>query len=133
MRWGELGGYVDQLSWSLCHLHCSAAAAAGHDCNRLADSPLPPLTVAAAESRLTPRTVYFFLSRNWTSAAAGTRSVCPVSFPSCLIAMHTSAIAATAIKSNATHLKPGSTMPPTPQLVIDEQWTVPALYYMRPS
>jgi len=42
---------------ALYHLHCSAAAAAGRDCNRPADLPPPPLTAEAAESRLTPRTV----------------------------------------------------------------------------
>ena len=36
---------------------CSAAAAAGRDCNPLAYLPLPPLTAAvAAESHLTPLT-----------------------------------------------------------------------------
>jgi len=52
--------------WTSCpghapyRLHCSVAAAAGRDCNRPTDSPPPPLTAAAAESRLTPRSVYFF-------------------------------------------------------------------------
>ena len=35
---------------------CSAAAAAGRDCNRPADFALPPLTAVAAEFRLTPLT-----------------------------------------------------------------------------
>jgi len=56
MKWGELGGYVDQLPGSFYHLHCSAAAVAGRDCNRPADLPPPPLTESAAESRLTPLT-----------------------------------------------------------------------------
>jgi len=46
--------------WTSCLGHstaCNAAAAAGRDCNRPADLPLPPLTAAvAAESRLTPLT-----------------------------------------------------------------------------
>ena len=53
MRWGELGGYVDQLPGSLYRLRSSAATVAGHDC-RLAP---PPLTAAAAECHLTPQTI----------------------------------------------------------------------------
>ena len=44
------------LMWTSCLGHstaCSAAAAAGHDCNRPADLPLPALTVVATEFRLT--------------------------------------------------------------------------------
>ena len=59
--------------WTSCLGHstaCSAAAAAGCDCNRLADLPLPPLTAVAAESRLTPLTFYYFSVTTGTSAAA---------------------------------------------------------------
>jgi len=38
--------------WTSCLGHstaCSAAAATGHDCNRPADLPLPPLTAVAAD------------------------------------------------------------------------------------
>jgi len=61
----------------------------------------------------------FFSVATRTSAAVATRSICPVPFPSRLITTHTSAIAAAASKSNATHLKPGSTTP-----TARRRWTV---------
>jgi len=60
--------------WTSCLGHstaCSAAAAAGRDCNRPADFPLPPLTAAvAAESHLTPLTSEYFSVTTGMSAAA---------------------------------------------------------------
>jgi len=59
--------------WTSCLGHstaCSAAASAGRDCNRLADSPLPPLTAVAAESRLTLLTSEYFSVTTGMSAAA---------------------------------------------------------------
>jgi len=54
---GVSGGESWVSMWTSCLGHstaCSTAAAAGRDCNRLADLPLPPLTAAVAgESRPT--------------------------------------------------------------------------------
>jgi len=56
IRWGELGGYVDQLPGSLYCLRCTAVVLRQQQ-DAIADLPPPPLTAAAAEFHLTPQTI----------------------------------------------------------------------------
>jgi len=86
--------------WTSCPGHSTAGAVVLRQRqDAIADSPPPPLTAAAAESHQTPQTLSFFFSiATGTSAAADTRSICPVPFPSRLITTLTSTTAAVANK-----------------------------------